>query len=47
MEQYKDYTLQELLIELSDLLDRKDYEPDWEETAQDIITLMAKKLKNG
>ena len=38
-------TIQELLIELSDLIDRREYVEDWDTKAQELITDISDLLK--
>jgi len=38
-------TIQEYLIELSDLIDRREYEEDWDIKAQEMITDISELLK--
>jgi hypothetical protein len=38
-------TIQELLIELSDLIDRREYEDNWDTKAQEMITDISDFLK--
>ena len=36
----------DLLIELSDLIDMREYKDDWEDKAQELITQIANLIKN-